>query len=293
MKKIKLNGSNNLRGIIVIVILLLSTLSCDDFLEEKVVSLIGNEYIATAQGFQDASNAMYQGLRKFYGSEMGMTMTEMGTDTYTNGADGSYKYYNQYTSQLDPRDNWVTTLWTEFYRSINTANAVIGRGASVSGIPAATVAVRIAEAKALRAHYYFVLTEFMGGVDLRLTETVGPETAITRATEEQMYTQIIKDLEEALKDLPTSSAQWGRYTKIAVENLLAKVHLTRGYRSFGSAADFTKAEAYGKNVINNYGKKLFKFIFSQREKYRKRLRSLLKGNYPHFISKMGFKIQTL
>ncbi len=256
MKKYIFSTYLYLRVMIVVAAILLSTQSCEDFLEEKVVSLIGNDYIATAQGFQDASNAMYQGLRKFYGSELGMTMTEMGTDTYTNGADGSYKYYNQYTSQLDPRDNWITVLWTEFYKSINTANAVIERGASVTGIPAATVALRVAEAKALRAHYYFVLTQFMGGVDLRLTETDGPETAITRASEEQMYTQIIIDLEEALKDLPNSSAQWGRYTKLAVENLLAKVHLTRAYRPFGSAADFTKAETYGKNVINNYGKKL-------------------------------------
>ncbi|MDZ4709312.1 MAG: RagB/SusD family nutrient uptake outer membrane protein [Saprospiraceae bacterium] len=256
MKKYILKTDINLRALLILVSILVSTSSCEDFLEEKVVSLIGNEYIATAQGFQDASNAMYQGLRKFYGSELGMTMTEMGTDTYTNGADGSYKYYNQYTSQLDPRDNWITVLWTELYKSINTANAVIERGASITGIPAATVTLRVAEAKALRAHYYFVLTQFMGGVDLRLTETVGPETSITRASEEQMYTQIIKDLEEALKDLPSSSAQWGRYTKLAVENLLAKVHLTRAYRPFGSAADFTKAETYGKNVINNYGKKL-------------------------------------
>jgi len=256
MKKYILKTDINLRALLILVSILVSTPSCEDFLEEKVISLIGNEYIATAQGFQDASNAMYQGLRKFYGSELGMTMTEMGTDTYTNGADGSYKYYNQYTSQLDPRDNWITVLWTELYKSINTANAVIERGASITGIPAATVTLRVAEAKALRAHYYFVLTQFMGGVDLRLTETVGPETSITRASEEQMYTQIIKDLEEALKDLPSSSAQWGRYTKLAVENLLAKVHLTRAYRPFGSAADFTKAETYGKNVINNYGKKL-------------------------------------
>ncbi len=256
MKNFILKKSLHIRLLTVLVAVLISTQSCDDFLEEKVISLIGNDYIATAQGFQDASNAMYQGLRKFYGSETGMTMLEMGTDTYTNGADGSFKYYNQYTSQLDPRDAWVSLTWDEFYKSINTANTIIENGATVTGVPAATVLIRVAEAKALRAHYYFVLTQLMGGVDLRLKATTGPETSISRATEEQMYTQIIKDFEEALKDLPASSAQWGRYTKVAVENMLAKVYLTKAYRSFGTPSDFAKAETFGKNVINNYGKKL-------------------------------------
>lgn len=230
--------------------------SCEDILEEEVISAIGNDYINTPIGFDDATKAAYSYLRAYYAQEMGMTMMQMGTDTYTQGADGSYKKYNLYNSDLDPRDNWVRTLWREFYKGINTCNAIIERGPNIEGVSAGTLALRVAEAKALRAHYYFVLVQHFGGVDLRLTESAGPITEITRSTEEAVYTQVIKDYEEALSGLPSTSSEWGRYTKLAVEAMLAKVYITRATRSFGSAADYAKAEQLGKNVINNYGRSL-------------------------------------
>ncbi|MFT5885640.1 MAG: hypothetical protein ACI9IP_002100 [Arcticibacterium sp.] len=236
--------------------LMLTGQSCEDILAEQVISDIGNDYINSPVGFEDASRASYSYLRAYYAQEMGMTMMQMGTDTYTQGADGSYKKYNLYNSDLDPRDNWVHTIWREFYKGINTCNAIIERGPTIEGVTPAILASRVAEAKALRAHYYFILVQHFGGVDLRLTESLGPITEITRSTEEAVYTQVIKDYKEALPNLSKTSNEWGRYTQLAVEAMLAKVYITRATRSFGSAADFTAAESFGKNVINNYDRAL-------------------------------------
>ncbi len=243
------------KPLIILLVLLCGTQSCEDTLTEEVITDIGNDYINSPVGFEDAVKGAYSYLRSYYAQEMGMTMTQMGTDTYSHGADGSYKRYDLYASDLDGRDNWVNTLWREFYRGINTCNAVIGRGPNIEGIDAETLKTRIAEVKALRAQYYFVLVQHYGGLDLRLEETGGPITAVTRSTEEEVYTQIIKDYNEALADLPTSSP-WGRYNKMAVEAMLCKVHITRATRSFGTTDDFAQAEKYGKNVINNYDRAL-------------------------------------
>lgn len=256
IKQYIFSKTKGLRVLMLVFITLFSTQSCSDILDEQVISNIGNDYINTPVGFEDAVKAAYSYLRVYYAQEMGMTMTQMGTDTYTQGADGSYKRYNLYTSDLDGRDNWVRTLWREFYKGINTCNSVIERGPNITGVDAATLKTRVAEAKALRANYYFVLVQHFGGLDLRLTETAGVITEITRSSEEDVYKQIIADYEAALADLPATGSEWGRYTKMAVEAMLCKVHITRATRSFGTPADFTKAEQYGKNVINNYGRAL-------------------------------------
>lgn len=247
----------SLRVVALLLVTLFTGQSCEDVLTENVISDIGNDYINSPVGFEDAVKASYSFLRAYYAQEMGMTMMQMGTDTYTHGADGSYKKWDRYESDLDGRDNYVRGLWSSFYKGINTCNAVIERGPNIEGIPAATLNTRIAEAKALRAHFYFVLVQHYGGLDLRLTESSGPITEITRSSEEAVYTQILADYAAAMPDLPATSGEWGRYTQLAVESMLVKVHMARATRSFGDgAADFAKAEQYGKNVINNYDRAL-------------------------------------
>ncbi|WP_229201214.1 RagB/SusD family nutrient uptake outer membrane protein [Arcticibacterium luteifluviistationis] len=260
MKNIKQTLFRKMKSLRVVALLLVTLLtgqSCEDVLTENVITDIGNDYINSPVGFEDAVRASYSYLRAYYGQEMGMTMMQMGTDTYTHGADGSYKKWDRYESDLDGRDNFVRTLWASYYQGINTCNAIIERGPNIEGINAATLKTRIAEAKALRAHFYFVLVQHYGGLDLRLTESIGPITEITRSTEEAVYTQILADYAAALPDLPATSGEWGRYTQLAVESMLVKVHMARATRSFGGgAADFAKAEQYGKNVINNYDRAL-------------------------------------
>ena len=253
--------------ILSILAFLLVSQSCKDLLEEKVISSIGNDYINTPKGFEDASKAAYSSLRTFYGPERGLTLTEYGTDIYTTGADGSYKGFHFYDTQLNSFVDYLQQTWEELYKGINTCNAVIGRA------PAATVSdavkkQRVAEMKFLRAHYYFILVQQWGGVDLRLTETLGPTKATSRASEADVYKAITSDLEAAIPDLDPKmrSADYGRATKAAAEHLLARVYLTKATSSAKAADDYAKAATYAQNVIANYGFKLlpdFSSVFVQ------------------------------
>lgn len=242
----------------VISALLLTSQSCENILDEQVISAIGNDYVNTPKGVDDAINAAYTSMRTWYGTERGNNLTIFGTDSYTNGSDGSWKFMNVYTSDFDTQNGNVREVWDEFYQGINTANAVIERAPKVTDLTEAVRKQRIAEAKFIRAHHYFLMTQLFGGVDLRLTETLAPTKEVTRSTVAAQYTQIIKDLTEAIPDLEAKakSAQYGRATKPAAEHLLGKVYLTKATSEAKAADDFSKAIPLLQSVINNYSFKL-------------------------------------
>ncbi len=242
--------------------------SCKDVLNEVVVSNIGNNYINTTAGFNDAVKSAYSSLRSFYGTERGLSMSEYGTDLYTTGADGSFKGFHFYDTQLIGTVSIIQEVWDELYRGINTCNAIIDRAPAVTGLTDGIRKQRVAEAKFLRAHYYFILLQQFGGVDLRMTETIVPTKTTARASEADMYKAIIADLEATLPDLENKAkaADYGRATKAASEQLLAKVYLTKATSTAKAADDYAKAETYAKNVIANYGFKLlpdFASVFTQ------------------------------
>ncbi len=239
-----------------ITALMLAGQACSSILDETVVSNISNNYMSTASGFEAGVNAAYSSLRNYYATQPGLTMTEYGTDIYATGADGGYKGFHFYDTQLNPTVDYLAVIWDELYRGINTCNAIIDRAPSVSGVTDATKKIRVAEAKFLRAHYYFILFQQWGGVDLRLSETLVPTKSTKRATDTEMYTAIIKDLTEAIADLPATSAQYGRAIKPAAEMCLAKVYLAKAYSSVKASDDFSKAAALCTSVVTNYGFKL-------------------------------------
>ena len=248
---------NKLKAIVLGSILIFST-SCQDLLDETVISNIGNDYINTAKGFEDATNAAYSSLRTFYGTQLGLTFTEYGTDIYATGADGGYKGFHFYDTQIQPTVDYLGILWDELYRGINTCNAVIERAANVQGVNESTKKLRVAEAKFLRAHYYYILHEQFGPLELRLTETLGPTKETKRNSSAEIYAQIIKDATEAAADLENKahSANYGRATKASAEALLAKVYLAKAYGPSKSADDFQKAADLCTSLINNYSFKL-------------------------------------
>jgi starch-binding outer membrane protein, SusD/RagB family len=149
----------------------------------------------------------------------------------------------------------LNQIWDEAYRGINTCNALIERAPNVTGIPEATKNTRLAEVKFLRAHYYFILVQLFGAVDLRLTETLVPTREISRTPVPQVYEAIIRDLNEAIPDLPAviRTSPYGRVTKAAAEHLLGKVHLTKATSEAQAGDDYAKAEVLLKRVISDYG----------------------------------------
>jgi hypothetical protein len=218
--------------------------ACAD-LTEVPISGITSSYYLTASGFDAAVNGTYTPLADFYGQESGLTVTVFGTDEFTKGADGSHKPINDYAAGLNGDDTFFRDLWRSFYRGINTANTVISR-APTAQVNDAVRTEHVAEARFLRALYYFNLVRMWGPVPLQLTETQGPMTEANRDSVSKVYDSIVADLQFAEANLPATQRDWGRATKPAAQHELALVYLTRA-----APGDMAKAATEAKAVISS------------------------------------------
>ena len=104
----------------------------------------------------------------------------------------------------------------------------------------------IAEAKFLRAYYYFELVKFFGDVPLIIDKRIGIEEAlqIARTPKAEVYAQIEKDLKEASAVLNPVASQKGRATKGAALSFLGKVYLYQN-KFTEAAATFDEVIASG------------------------------------------------
>lgn len=136
-----------------------------------------------------------------------------------------------------PTHNYTTDAWREIYRGIDRANVAIDRIPKMdllntgSETEKAELKRCLAEAKFLRGLYYFDLVRFFGDVPFKTTSTKAEDDMkLPRTDREIIYDQIIKDMTEAIEDIPEVSAKSNdeRVSKGAVKGVLARVYLGRG-----------------------------------------------------------------
>lgn len=180
------------------------------------------------------------------------SLHNLGTDVYTSYATTDVNALNMYNVSLNSSLVDLDNYWKQLYYTIGGANNTLYWATQVQNIDAVTLNARIGEAKALRAYCYYLLVETFGNVPLVTNRTVEVRTSFTRAAESEVYTQIIKDLTEAITGLPATTTDFGRITRGFAQHLLSKVYLTRGYKSYGSGTtDFTQAATLAETVINS------------------------------------------
>jgi len=220
--------------------------SCQDLLKEENIRVpVADMYYKTAKGYNDLINSCYPPLRNIYGGYANMfQMNILGADLWLNGGDGSrnFGFYNI----LTPSD-WVCwDVWKYLYSGITACNTAIDRAAELpdSEIPEAQLNDLLGQAYFLRAFYYHILAMQWGRVPLELKEITAVKTTAVRATEQQVYDQVINDLLLAEQLLPPTQNDYGRATKPAAQALLARVYLWTNKNA--------EAASYAKKVINDY-----------------------------------------
>src|SRR5688500_14646716 len=238
------------------MILFLSTFfACKKKLVEEPRSTLVPDALNTTQGVQMALDAAYAGTRLFWGNQDFFTVTVIGTDEYQRGVDGNNDI-NVYNSNYTPAHGIVNANWRNAYTFINTANAVIDNAPKVD-ISAASKSRMIAEAKFLRANYYFILVQFFGEVTLNKTFQSVATTSGTRTPIAEVYNYIIQDLKDAITNLPagpkSSGMLPGKASAAAAKHVLAKVYLARAGSSAKQATDYQEAYNTAMDIINNKG----------------------------------------
>lgn len=136
-----------------------------------------------------------------------------------------------------------SSTWSALYEGIARANSVIQHIPGMEVLDATAQAKYIAEAKFMRAYFYFRLLSYFGGVPIydesvivaeKFSEMLEP-----RSSEDDVRKFIISDLDAAIGALPESwtGSEYGRATKGAAQALKGKV-LLYGKDYAGAAAAF-------------------------------------------------------
>jgi len=240
--------------------------SCSDFLGKIDPSNItADSYYKSAEHAQAAITAIYSNLKDIRGgSYIGgpWLMAEFATglaDTDLGQADNS----NIIRNLNNNSDNgYGLAHWRSNYEGIANANLAI---AKIPGIQMNEDLKKkyLGEAKFLRAHYYYQLVRLFGKVPLILDpiDLASKDLYPTQASEEEIYTQIVKDLIDAEGSGVPVKDPAGKVTLGAVKTVLSSVYLTMaGYPLGKGATHYKMAADKAKEVIDNastYGYSLF------------------------------------
>ena len=230
-----------MKKIVVLIAFISIVCSCGKVLDEELTGgLTADGVFTDEEGINFALNGAYSTLSSFIGStgnrETGWTMIAFGTDTYTNGSDGGFKYFNTYDSDLNASSAVVREPWDVFYKGINTANAVIERAPEVLQDKPEVLQNVLGQARFLRGYFYYWLVRIYGPVHYTDTETKGVETEAYRMPLDELYPLIIDDLVFGEENLPSEASEFGRATTWAAKATLADLYLT--IKDYENAADY-------------------------------------------------------
>ena len=216
---------------------LLTTACSKSFLDlSDPTRIVIDEYYKDSASISTGVIAAYSSLQEIYGKSGGnrgiFPMGEIASDNTTAVVEGTGVGDFEFFS-VTPANAVIQSTWTYSYRCIARCNTVLDRIDPIAIAPAVKERWK-SEMKFLRALSYFNMVQIFGGVPLVTKEiqNIAESYPYVRATADQVYAQIEKDLTEAKADvnLPDKYAaanDLGRVTKTAVKALLGKVYLTR------------------------------------------------------------------
>lgn len=249
----------------VLLLILVAFTSCEEFLQEesKSTQTPGN-FFKTENDAQSAVNAIYSFLYGPYNKSgydnMPNTMLEMITGQWNNKAvfPESESYY---TLSNTAGSEYTSNFWTNSYKGIESANLVVNKVPGITFSDEANKNSLLAEARFLRAYYYYLLVNIFGDVPLKLTTTKAPGTdgLLPRTSVKEIYINaIVPDLIYAAANLKYATPVGnGRVSVGAAKTLLAKVYMSMAGYPVNDASAMALAKATALEVINSNSFSLF------------------------------------
>ena len=220
--------------------------SCEKKLDQSPISSATTAtFYQQPSDFIQAINATYNDLRGY--PDRALFLSEVRSDNI-------YPSNNDVARDHDPINNfapniasnvYVEEAWRVDFNGIFRANTVLDQIIkNGSYIGNGGLATRLtAEAKFLRAFFYFDLVKYYGKVPLIDHPVLANEAMqIGRSSVADVYALIISDLQFAIANLPTGyggaypaygTTDVGRATKYAAEAILANVYMTRSGPTYG------------------------------------------------------------
>ena len=220
-----------LLAITTILIISLGVVSCEKFLAlDPAYTQDAENYFLTEEDYYNALTGAYDLLQSSFVSvwigEIASDNTIAGGES-VNDTEGLHQIDNMTHGAVN---NELRSLFRWNYAGLTRANYILEQQTNEDAIEFSSKDHVFAEAKFLRAYYYFELVKVFGGVPLIIDQRIGAKEAqdYPRAEAEEVYAQIELDLIAAAAILQPFASQKGRATSGAAKALLGKVYLYQG-----------------------------------------------------------------
>lgn len=206
--------------------------SCEDFLTKVPTgSLSSGTMFTTATTAESVLTGAYNALRYGHATQWA-TNLDCYAEVFDPNASRVGTSYMHLTGAATTGDGTYNSVWQNHYEGIYRANDVINNFHQVPDMAEEKKAQRIAEAKFLRAWWYYRLNCLYRGVPVFL-KNYAPDYYFTvgKTDRNGVWEVILNDLNDciACEHLPEKyeqgSADWGRVTKGAAYALRGKVYL--------------------------------------------------------------------
>jgi len=222
-----------------VIVLVLLGASCKKDLNQVPISTATTEtFYKQPSDFLQAVNAAYNSLRGY--PDRLLFLSEVRSDNIypSNDVGRDPDPINNFSPGI-ASNTYVEEAWSADFNGIFKANVVIDQiNKNASYVGSAGLATRLtAEAKFLRAFYYFDLVRYFGKLPvIDHPVAAGEANTIGRSAVKDVYALIIADLQFAIANLPASysgvfpgytATDVGRATKYAAEAVLAEVYMAR------------------------------------------------------------------
>ncbi len=202
--------------------------SCgEEFLKEQPYSFVSAEALYNSDaGVKSVVTGCYGAIADYNGfgaSYISLLTIGSGAFWTTSSNVGDLRTLNPNSTT-----EWVNNhgIWSSFYGGIKVTNDIIDKVPKGSASQS-TKNNALGQAYFIRGMLYFNLVRIWGGVPLRTKPTTVNDMYIKRNTREEVYSQIISDLEMAKSLLPITKLEQetGRPIKYAASALLGKVYI--------------------------------------------------------------------
>ncbi|GGK14860.1 membrane protein [Yeosuana aromativorans] len=232
----------NLKLINIFFAMLLVVSCSDSFVDVKSQDQNSDDYFNSEADYQDALVAAYDGLQSTYVNVM---LGEIASDNTLCGGESATDvpgFQEIDDMRHTPNNSNLRDIWSWMYGGVNRANFILEFQDKTDFPNKNNV---IAQAKFLRAYYYFELVKWFGDVPLAVDKRIqfGDQFTIDRTPKAEVYAQIEQDLIYAAANLPYTQSEKGRVTKGAAQALLGKAYLYQD--------KFAEAATVLEDVINN------------------------------------------
>jgi starch-binding outer membrane protein, SusD/RagB family len=217
----------------------LITPACNKKLDVLPQNSVTPDQIKTSSDVEALLFGGYELLQNYaaFGEQYKLVPDLFASDEQVDWVGTYYQYKDVEHKTIVSTNSIAATIWSNGYDAINIANTVLDKISIVDSADQATVA---GEAKFIRAIVYFQLVGLYGkpfsdgaattnlGVPLVLLPTYAYDSSKNkpaRATVNDVYTQVIADLQDAITKLPSANENY-RADLYSAKAILSRVYMT-------------------------------------------------------------------